>query len=244
MKVCIITSYGEDVFIPKGINHLTKQFKSNIDIVYVSGFFKIKRIIFFFFLLRFNELLEILLIKARSKFHYLNKKNNKNNFFYFRDINSKNFINFIKMKKYNLIVSYSCPQIIKKKTLKKINKLKIDIVNFHPGILPKYRGIFTNYYSLINKEKNVGITLHKITTKIDGGDIISALKIPIKKNDTIFSLYKKIYLSEKSLRFICKSIRNYNLIKFNVKQNDLSYSYKSYPKFFDLIKFRFARLFN
>ena len=122
--------------------------------------------------------------------------------------------------------------------------MKIDIVNFHPGILPKYRGIFTNYYSLVNKEKYVGITLHKITPKIDGGDIISTLKIPIKRKDTIFSLYKKIFLSEKSLKFVSQSIKNYHFIKFNVKHNNFNFSYNSYPNFLDLIKFRIFKMFN
>lgn len=143
-----------------------------------------------------------------------------------------------------MIASYSCPQIIKKKTLKIINKLKIDIINFHPGILPKYRGIFTNYYSLVNKEKYVGITLHTITSKIDGGDIISTLRIPIKRNDTILSLYKKIFLSEKSLKFVSQSIKNYHFIKFNAKRNNFNFSYNSYPKFLDLIKFRIFKIFN
>ena len=140
-----------------------------------------------------------------------------------------------------MIVSYSCPQIFNEKTLKNINNLKIEIVNFHPGILPKYRGLFTNYYSLKNNETNVGITFHKINHKIDAGDIISKLEIPIKKDDTVYSLYKKIYKSEDSLYFIKNCLEKYEDIKINKLSLGKNAKYNSYPKFFDIIKYRLKK---
>ena len=71
-------------------------------------------------------------------------------------------------------------EIIKQETLEKIN---IDIINFHPGLLPKYRGLFPNFYSLMNNEKNIGFTLHKVNNKIDSGQIIKKYLIPINKKD-------------------------------------------------------------
>ena len=159
-----------------------------------------------------------------------------------KSINSNQFIHLIKKNKYDLIVSYSCPQIINNNTLNMIKKLNIKLVNFHPGILPKYRGIFTNFYSLKNKEVEVGITLHKISKKIDSGEILSIFKIPIEANDTIYDLYKKIYLSQDSLKFVANSIKNYKKIRKKISISNKSYKYNSYPDFIDILKYRIKKL--
>ena len=70
--------------------------------------------------------------------------------FSINDINEKKFINYINSKKPFLIVSLMNSQIYKKKTLDNINS---KIVNFHTGILPKYRGIYPNFYSILHNEK-------------------------------------------------------------------------------------------
>ncbi len=63
--------------------------------------------------------------------------------------------------------------------------------NFHPGILPWYRGAGAYSWVLINNEKETGVTLHKIDKDIDHGDIISIQKFPIKKEDTAETLFRK-----------------------------------------------------
>ena len=63
--------------------------------------------------------------------------------------------------------------------------------NFHPGILPEYRGAGTFSWSIINKEVEAGITLHVIDEGIDSGDIIEIRKFPITETDTAHSLFKK-----------------------------------------------------
>lgn len=63
--------------------------------------------------------------------------------------------------------------------------------NFHPGILPDYRGAGTFSWSIVNGEKEAGITLHVIDEGIDSGDVIDIQTFPIEKNDTAHTLFKK-----------------------------------------------------
>lgn len=61
--------------------------------------------------------------------------------------------------------------------------------NFHPGILPEYRGSGCFSWAIINEEKEVGITLHEIDKDIDHGNIIEIRKFPIFPKDTAERLF-------------------------------------------------------
>lgn len=54
---------------------------------------------------------------------------------------------------------------------------KLGVINFHPGLLPKYKGIAPMFFSLLNRENQFGATIHKITEAVDGGDIINELRL-------------------------------------------------------------------
>ncbi len=238
MRLCIVTTNEEKFFIPKGINFLTSELKGEIDIVCVPGFSSFKRLFYSFFTLYFFELLSII---KNTLINIFRESTIIKGIIKIEDINSKEFYNLVLEKKYDLIVSYSCPQIFKKDTLNFLKKEKIDIVNFHPGILPKYKGIFINFYCLENKEKEIGITLHKISEKIDSGEIISVYKIPIETKDTVFTLYKKIFLSKTSLEYVKHCIENYSSIKNNCMTFAKENNYNSYPNFIRILKYRLKK---
>lgn len=63
--------------------------------------------------------------------------------------------------------------------------------NFHPGILPDYRGAGAYSWVLINKEKETGVTLHEIDYSIDSGPIIDIRKTLIYESDTAETLYDR-----------------------------------------------------
>jgi len=77
------------------------------------------------------------------------------------------------------------------------NIISVEVVkskkcyNFHPGILPEYKGSGILSWVLINGENKFGITLHIIDKGVDTGDIIEIREFLISKEDTAFSLYKK-----------------------------------------------------
>ena len=70
------------------------------------------------------------------------------------------------------------------------------IINIHPSLLPKYKGLNTHKRVLKSKEKYSGCTVHFVTSKLDSGKIISQKKILINKNETENSLKRKILIQE------------------------------------------------
>ena len=68
----------------------------------------------------------------------------------------------------DIVISFSNPFIISEKVL----SLKTKFINFHPGILPNYKGSLSTVYSLINQEMFVGGTWHYIDKDVDTGNII------------------------------------------------------------------------
>ena len=63
--------------------------------------------------------------------------------------------------------------------------------NFHPGILPQYRGSGAFSWAILNGEKTCGITLHELDVNIDSGPIIEVKKFPIEGWDTAGTLFHK-----------------------------------------------------
>ena len=70
------------------------------------------------------------------------------------------------------------------------------IVNIHPSLLPKYKGLNTFRRAIKNKEKLSGCSVHYVNKKLDSGKVILQKKVIISKNDTESSLKKKIQKEE------------------------------------------------
>ena len=77
-----------------------------------------------------------------------------------------------------------------------IKKFKGIILNIHPSLLPKYKGLNTHERVLKNKEKYSGCTVHYVSSRLDSGKIILQAKVKILKKDTSSSLKKKILKQE------------------------------------------------
>ena len=80
-----------------------------------------------------------------------------------------------------------------------IKQFKGKILNIHPSLLPKYKGLNTHQRAIENNEKFSGCTVHYVTPKLDSGKIILQKKVKIKKNETQKSLAKKILIQEHKL---------------------------------------------
>ena len=65
-----------------------------------------------------------------------------------------------------------------------IKKFSGKIVNMHPSLLPKYKGLDTHIKAIQNKDKVAGCTVHFVTAKLDSGKIILQKKVKISKRDT------------------------------------------------------------
>jgi len=80
-----------------------------------------------------------------------------------------------------------------------ITKFRGKILNIHPSLLPKYKGLNTHQRVLSNNEKYSGCTVHFVNSKLDSGKIILQKKVKITKNETKKSLAKKVLEQEHKL---------------------------------------------
>ena len=80
-----------------------------------------------------------------------------------------------------------------------IKKFDGKIVNIHPSLLPKYKGLNTHTRAIENRDKFAGCTVHYVTAKLDSGKIILQKKIKITAKDNPTSLAKKVLKQEHKL---------------------------------------------
>ena len=77
-----------------------------------------------------------------------------------------------------------------------IKRFKGKILNIHPSLLPKYKGLNTHKRVLKNKEKYSGCTVHLVNSKLDSGKIILQKKVRVFKNDNPETLAKRVLKQE------------------------------------------------
>ena len=100
-------------------------------------------------------------------------------------------------KKIDIICLAGFMKILSKKF---VRNFKGKIINIHPSLLPKYKGLNTFQRVLEFKEKFTGCTVHYVDEKLDSGRIIIKRTIPINNNDNTSTLKKRFSL--KNIRLI------------------------------------------
>ena len=80
-----------------------------------------------------------------------------------------------------------------------LNFFKNKIINIHPSLLPKYKGLNTHLRALNAKEKFSGCTIHYVSKKLDSGKIIAKKKVRIFKKDNLKKLEKRVLKEENKL---------------------------------------------
>ena len=79
-------------------------------------------------------------------------------------------------------------------------------INYHPSLLPKYRGGSAINWAIISGETETGVTIHQIDEGVDTGPIIIQEKVEIAPDDTVKSLYfKKLY--PLGIKMVAKAVR-------------------------------------
>ena len=111
-------------------------------------------------------------------------------------IAEKNIISEIKNKKIKLICLAGFMKILSRNFIK---SFKGKILNIHPSLLPKYKGLNTHQRAISNSEKYSGCTVHFVNSRLDSGKIILQKKVKINKSETAKSLAKKILFHEHKL---------------------------------------------
>ena len=131
--------------------------------------------------LKFGKIFKI----SKKIFNYKNKI-----------IAEKKIISEINNEKIKLICLAGFMRILSKNFIK---RFKGKILNIHPSLLPKYKGLNTHQRAISNNEKYSGCTVHVVNSRLDAGKIILQKKVKISKFDTAKSLAKKVLIQEHKL---------------------------------------------
>ena len=161
-----------------------------------------------------NSLFEIKLVISNNfnikGLEIANKSKIKN--YYIKYLNVRNFENrvlkLLDKNKIDLICLAGFMKILSKKFIKQFSK---PIINIHPSLLPKYKGLNTHSKAIKNKDKYSGATVHIVNDKLDSGKIIIQEKVKILKSDKEKTLKKKVLKIEHRIypKAIIKLLTNY-----------------------------------
>ncbi len=130
------------------------------------------------------------------------------------NLNAKGLIYANKSKINNIVIKYSNKKKFEDRLLKLLKRNNIDLIclagfmkilsgsfikkfyqpilNIHPSLLPKYKGLNTHNRAILSKDKYSGATVHIVKEKLDSGKIILQKKVKILKSDSVKSLEKKV----------------------------------------------------
>ena len=124
-------------------------------------------------------------------------KKNKINFkifdFKLRNNDEKKILDLLEKRKIQLICLAGFMKILSRNFIKKFNG---KILNIHPSLLPKYKGLNTHERVILNNEKFSGCTVHIVNARLDSGKIILQKQVKINKKDNPKTLSKKILKQE------------------------------------------------
>ena len=129
---------------------------------------------------------------------YADQFNIEKKIFNFQNFKSSetNIITLLKKRKIKFICLAGFMKILSKDFIKKFDG---KIINVHPSLLPKYKGLNTHTRAIKNKDKFTGCTIHYVAAKLDSGKIIMQKKIKITIKDNIKSLTQKVLKEEHKL---------------------------------------------
>lgn len=150
------------------------------------------------------------------------------------DVNSIEFLDALRALDPDLVISVSCPQIFGKELLE---VPRLGCINVHSALLPHYRGVLPTFWVLANGEHTTGVTVHRMTSGIDGGEILLQKPVAISPDETLHSLMRRCKavaaeaVLETVARFRSGSIRG-------LPNPTDEGSYFSFPSRDDVLRFR------
>ncbi len=135
--------------------------------------------------------------KAKGLIYAKNAKINKYIIsFKNKKVSEKKLLKKLLSNNINLICLAGFMKILSGNFIKNFTK---PILNIHPSLLPKYKGLNTHKRVIKNKEKYSGSTVHLVNAKLDSGKIILQKEIKISKNENEKSLERKVLKIEHKL---------------------------------------------
>ena len=136
-------------------------------------------------------------IKVISKLNFNVKIIDKKSFVSNDKYNS-DLIKILNPKKNSLLLLCGYMNKVPENIIKSYNG---NIINIHPSLLPKYKGLYTHDKVIANKDLYHGCTTHYVTNDIDCGPLIAQYKIPVNRTDDSTSVAKRLLVVEHILYY-------------------------------------------
>ena len=105
--------------------------------------------------------------------------------------NEDDMIKLFEVYQVDLIILAGYMRVLKNPSL-----FPCPIINVHPSLLPKYKGLHAVEQALESGDKITGCTVHYVNEELDGGEIIKQAEVPIFQTDTVEELTKRIQQEE------------------------------------------------
>ena len=96
--------------------------------------------------------------------------------------NAVEFVESVRQRAADLIVSVACPYILKEAILSLPPR---GCVNIHHAPLPRYKGMMPTFWQIFHGEKTVGVTVHFMATKVDEGSALLQEQLAIEPDETL-----------------------------------------------------------
>ena len=116
------------------------------------------------------------------------------------EITKRALADYVRSTTIDLIITYRCPIILHKDIY---SRARLGAFNIHPSLLPKNSGLNPWPEILRNDEREGGVTLHHLTTQVDGGPIVFQSSFVINETDTLEMMREK---SDKHAAILMKKL--------------------------------------
>jgi len=144
------------------------------------------------------------------------------------------FLDRLRRQNLDVIISVAAPTIFKQEL---IDIPRLGCLNIHHAPLPRYRGMMPNFWQLYHGEKTVGITIHRINSKIDEGEILLQRQVLINPSESLDALIKRT--KRLGAHYMVEAIKMIRNGKVRYKKNRPEEgSYFPFPKREDVLRFR------
>lgn len=147
----------------------------------------------------------------------------------------ENFLNWCENNEVDLFIVFAFAQFLGKKIL---DQPKLGCFNIHTSLLPKYRGAAPMQYALFNGDKETGICIQKMVSKMDAGDIAGEIRIPITEKDNLGTLHDQFQsLAPELLNDFIEKIQS-NTLELKKQDESLASFAPSIPKDKTILDFK------
>lgn len=243
----ILLCLNKDIYSCIALNHLIDFLKNDeIKICFSSGVGVVKEV---------EELNELLFLEQKFLLNdfLLGLKKEGNYFKNFDEIIESNKIELLEFNNINidgavyLKNSWQCDLVISiryGKIFKDdfISAPTIGILNLHSGILPKYRGIMSTFWAMLDGQNEIGTTLHEVTdNQIDKGETLAISRELVRKDKSlIFNICSLYEEGCNNIKLVVSNIRKSGNVSsiLDSEEIDVDSSYHSYPSKLDFEKFK------